>query len=136
MTICHLAARLRLFRQHSYCALLVIHNLPLYRVQCQQNGQINSEGGVYSSTNTEPEVLLIVSSANRRFLSTLTGCSTTDDQVNAVCITRTFVYACWLLSDFSDQCEGIARYFYRNTYYLYRANLYNAGSHKDATIEL
>jgi hypothetical protein len=29
--------------------------------------------------------------------------------VNAVCITRTLAYACWLLRDFSDTCEGFLK---------------------------
>jgi len=29
----------------------------------------------------------------------------TEERLNAVCITRTFAYACWLLRHFSDRCE-------------------------------
>lgn len=31
----------------------------------------------------------------------------TDGEVSAVCTTRNFAYACWLLHDFSNQCRGI-----------------------------
>jgi hypothetical protein len=36
------------------------------------------------------------------------GYNATDEYVTAVCITRTFAHACWLLRDFSDQCEDIS----------------------------
>ena len=31
----------------------------------------------------------------------------TEEMVNAVCITRNLAYAFWLLGDFSDLCEDI-----------------------------
>ena len=31
-----------------------------------------------------------------------------DEQVDAVCITRSLTYACWLLRDLSVQCDAIA----------------------------
>jgi hypothetical protein len=49
-----------------------------------------------------------VSSAMTHVPLTRTGYNAVDKQVNAVCITRTFAFACWLLRDFRDQCEDIA----------------------------
>jgi hypothetical protein len=40
-----------------------------------------------------------------RLSSTRIDYNAIDEQVNAVCTTRNFAYACWLLRDFSDQCE-------------------------------
>jgi hypothetical protein len=41
-----------------------------------------------------------------RISLTQIGYNTIDELVNSVCITRTFAYMCWLLHDFSDECEG------------------------------
>jgi hypothetical protein len=38
---------------------------------------------------------------------TRTGHNSINEYVNAVCIMPNFAYACWLLRDFSDQCEDI-----------------------------
>jgi len=46
------------------------------------------------------------------------GCNVFDEEVNAVCITRTFICACWLSRDCSDRCAGVfksAVCFWRNS---------------------
>jgi hypothetical protein len=54
------------------------------------------------------------------------GYNATNNYVNAVCITRTFAYACWLL-----------RYFvFHKSYFIYYVIFYNARSHKNASIAL
>ena len=61
-----------------------------------------------------------VSSAIKRVSLTRIGYNANDEQENAVCITRTFVYSCWLLRNFSDQCEDItwwrAQFFFWSDY--------------------
>jgi len=57
-----------------------------------------------------------------------------DEEVSALCITRTFAYACWLIRDFSDQSESTAPYFFPKSYYVYYVILYNARPRKNAAI--
>ena len=38
------------------------------------------------------------------------GCIVFDEELNAVCITRTFICACWLSRDCSDRCEGVLKF--------------------------
>jgi hypothetical protein len=59
------------------------------------------------------------SSAIMRVSLTRIGHNAIDGWVNAVCIMRTFAYACWLLRDFCGQGEDIAPYFFHNPYYYY-----------------
>lgn len=48
-----------------------------------------------------------VTSAITHVSLTRTGYNAIDEYVNVVCTTRTSAYSCWLLGDFSDQCEEI-----------------------------
>jgi len=51
----------------------------------------------------EHNFLYNVCSATTLAWFTRIGSNATDKWLNAVCITRNFAYACWLLRDFSDQ---------------------------------
>ena len=52
--------------------------------------------------------LYTVSSAIASVSLTRIGCNTIYEHVNAVCVTHTSSYSCWLLDDFSDWCEDIS----------------------------
>lgn len=56
-------------------------------------------------TSGSDEFHTTVSSAITRVWLKRIGYIEIDEQANAVCITRTYARACWLLRDFSEQCE-------------------------------
>jgi hypothetical protein len=68
---------------------------------CSSNGMQNA-----FKNNEIPKrltcLLITVSSDITRVSLRQTGCTATDAEVNAVRITPTYAYACWLLRDFSD----------------------------------
>jgi len=62
-----------------------------------------------------------------------------EEYVKPVYINRTSKHACWLLSDFSHQCEDAgppphAHFFKKRPYYFYYAIIYNARCHKKTNI--
>jgi len=61
--------------------------------------------------------------------------------LNDVCVTRTFAKACWILRDFKDRCEdnkveGGTSFFFLICPCFYKAILYKANFHKNATVAL
>jgi hypothetical protein len=75
-----------------------------------------------------------VSSAIMRVSLTRIGNKAIDEGVNAVCVMQPSAHACWLLRDVSDECENIVSNLFHKPCYFYYAILYNARSHKNATI--
>ena len=68
----------------------------------------------------------IVSADITRVLLTWADYNPIDEQVSVVCATRNFVYMCWILGDFSDQCQDIERKLIHNAYQFYYASFCNA----------
>jgi hypothetical protein len=54
------------------------------------------------------KLLSVERSANTRVSLVRISYNATDKYVPAVRVTRTVAYECWLLNDFSDQCEDMA----------------------------